>query len=229
MSIFGIGIVAHHSRHDRASRLADIVGAELVAVDYDGKLGAGRNHEICYEWLSETVTAPWTVVMEDDAIPTKLFRAQLNLVLRAAPTDIVSLYLGRTRPGRWQPSIAQVISGDHHFLLANELLHHVAVAVKTEMIPSLLAHIRSDRHYQDGLLPIDEAVGRFARACSTPIAYTHPSIVDHETRLPTVIHRHVSSSPGDSGKRPANEIRKAWAFGARQAWKPVTAAIPEPA
>lgn len=229
MSIFSIGVVAHQDRYERATKLADYIEAELVTVDSDGKLGAGANHERCYEWLYETTSAPWCVILEDDAIPVKDFRNQLNLVLRAAPTGLVSLYLGRTRPGRWQPSISQVIGSDRHFLLGTELLHHVAVAVHTPLIPSLLAHIRSDRSYQLGRLPIDEAVGRFARAVGIKVAYTHPSICDHDTRMPTVITRHVSSNPGDSGKRPANEIRKAWAFGSRKAWQPVIAAIPEPA
>ena len=230
MSIFSIGVVAHHARYQRATRLADHIGAEVVSVDSDGKLGAGGNHEVCYRWLAETSTAPWCVLLEDDAVPVKDFRNQLNQVLRAAPnTGLISLYLGRFRPPHWQPSIARVISGDQHFLMGTELLHHVAVAIRTPLIPAMLAHIRADRRYSSGKLPIDEAIGGWARAASMPVAYCHPSIVNHDTRLATVIAKHVSQHPGDSGQRPLTELRQAWAFGSRQAWETSTAAIPEPA
>lgn len=229
MSIFSIGIVAHYSRWDRAGKLADHLDAEVVAVDYDGKVGAGRNHEHCYDWLAQADT-PWAVLLEDDAVPVKGFRDQLSQVLRNAPdTGLLSLYLGRFRPPHWQSSIARVIATDAHFLMGTELLHHVGVVIRTPLIPAMLAFIRADRQYQTGKLPIDEAIGRWARAASVRVAYTHPSIVNHDTRLDTVIAKHVSQHKTESGHRPRTELRQAWAFGSRQDWQPTTAAIPEPA
>lgn len=230
VSIFSIGVVAHHSRHERAEKMADYVGAEVIAVDSDGKLGAGANHEACYRWLAETTTAPWCVLLEDDAVPVKNFRTQLDAVLRAAPnTGLLSLYLGRSRPPHYQPSIARVIARDEHFLLCDELLHHVAVAIRTPLIGAMLTHLRANRKYARGRLPIDEAIGQWARAASMPVAYCHPSIVNHDPRLPTVIAKHVSQHPADTGERPAIELRQAWAFGTRQDWQTTTAAIPKPA
>lgn len=226
--IAAIGIVAHHSRHERATLLADAIGAEVVTVDTDGRIGAGQNHEQCYEWLA-CADSPWAVVMEDDALPCKGFRDQLDKVLRSCPTDVISLYLGRTRPPHWQPSIAKVIGGDHHYLLASELLHHVAVAIKTPMIPALLHHIRTDTAYRLGKLPIDEAVGRFCRENQIRVGYSHPSTVNHDASLPTVIQRHVSQHRGESGKRNGRLPRQAWAFGSRTSWsRELVAAIPEP-
>lgn len=222
-----IGIVAHHSRHERATRMAELVDAEMIAVD-EGGVGAGRNHEHCYEWLAES-TAPWVVLLEDDAMPVKDFRRQLHAVLRAAPeTGLLSLYLGRTRPPHWQLSIAQVIARDEHFLMATELLHHVAVAIRPTLIPVMLRYIRQETPYGDGRMPIDEAIGRWARAASMPIAYCHPSIVDHDARLGTLIQRHLSQHKTDDGHRPAHETRKAWVFGVRDSWETTTATIPDP-
>ncbi len=228
--LFSIGIVAHHSRWLRAGKLAEHLDADVVAVDYDGRVGAGRNHERCYEWLAET-GSPWSVLLEDDAVPVRRFRDQLTQVLTAAPAEagLLSLYLGRWRPPHWQPSIAQVISRDEHFLSASELLHHVAVAIRTPLIPVMLAHIRADRRYQVGRLPIDEAIGDFARTAGMPVLYSHPSIVNHDTKMPTVIGRHVSQHPTETGQRPASELRQAWAFGTRPSWQDSRAAIPEPA
>lgn len=229
-ALVSIGIVAHHRRWERATRLAEHLDADVVAVDYDGKLGAGANHEVCYDWLSQAET-PWCLVLEDDAVPVRRFGQQLDAVLRAAPPDhhLLSLYLGRWRPAHWQPRIAQVIARDEHYLRASELLHHVAVAIRTPLIPALLDYLRGNPRYQAGKLPIDEAVGAFARKAGMPILYTHPSIVNHDPRLPTVIARHVSQHPGETGERPPGERRQAWAFGTRKDWQPSIAQIPEPA
>lgn len=224
---FSIGVVAHHTRQERAERLAEAIDAEMVSVDMGG-LGAGGNHERCYEWLAESAP-PWSVVLEDDALPVKGFRAQLGAVLGAAPTGLVSLYLGRSRPPHWQASIARVITGDENFLTGTELLHHVAVAIRTPLIPAMLAFIRADDDYRNARLPIDEAIGRWSRAVSIKVSYAHPSIVNHDHGLSTVIRRHVSQHRFETGKRGRPEHRKAWAFGSRQRWEPTVAVIPEPA
>jgi hypothetical protein len=225
---FSIGIVAHHSRHDRATNLADAVGAEVVMVD-PGHIKAGKNHERCYEWLAETGASPWSVVIEDDAIPVTDFRQQLAAVLKVTPSPITSLYLGRFRPPHWQSQIAQKIGGDQHFLMATELLHHVGVAVKTSLIPGMLDFLNNDSDYRTKRrLPIDEAIGRWVRAEGRRVAYTTPSILDHEHRIPTVITKHLSQHKGETGKRPGNQPRKAWVFGARPDWKSYVADIPEP-
>lgn len=222
-----IGVVAHRDRYRKAARMADYVGAEFITVD-DGGLGAGRNHELCYEWLAES-DAPWSVVMEDDAIPVRDFRDQVTKVLRAVKTDILSLYLGRSRPPHYQMPIAQVIGSDSHFLLARELLHHVAVAIRTSLIPEMLDFIRAQPRYVSGKLPIDEVIGMWTRSRSTPtpIAYCHPSIVNHDAEIETLIKKHPTQHRNDNGERPPG-LRKAWAFGVRDNWEFISADIPEP-
>lgn len=222
-----VGIVAHYSRHERAERLAESIDAEIVAVD-GGGIGAGKNHELCYEWLAESKAA-WVVVMEDDAIPVKDFRNQLNACLQAAPkTGLMSLYLGRSRPPHWQLSIAQVIARDENFFVASELLHHVAVAIRPNLIPGMLKFIRNETAYAEGKLPIDEALGFWARSLSMPIAYANPSIVNHDSRTKSLIKKHVSQHKTDDGTRSENDGRKAWRFGPREEWKTTVAVIPNP-
>ena len=222
-----VGIVAHYSRHERAEKLAELIEAEIISVDHGG-IGPGKNHELCYEWLAES-KAPWVVLLEDDAIPVKDFRTQLNAVLRAAPkTGLMSLYLGRSRPPHWQISIARVIAGDENYFMASELLHHVAVAIRPNLIPGMLKYIRNDTAYADGKLPIDEAVGAWARSLSMPIVYSNPSIVNHDARTGTIIKRHVSQHKTDDGKRASDDSRKAWRFGPREEWQTTIATIPNP-
>lgn len=225
--IAAIGVVAHHRRYERATRLGDWLRADIVAVD-EGGLGAGPNHEVAYRWLADT-GAPWSVLIEDDAIPIQGFHEQLPRILKSSPTDVLSLYLGRTRPPHWQPSIAQVVGDDHHFLTASELLHHVAVAVRTEIIPDLLGHLQDSVAYQIGKLPIDEAVGQFCRDTGRLVGYSFPSPVDHDGTLPTVISTHVSRHPREPGTRRGEPPRRAWAFGSRKIWDGSRRrAIPEP-
>lgn len=225
-----IGIVAHYSRQERAERMAEILDAEVVSID-QGNVGPGSNHERCYEWLADS-KAPWVVLLEDDAMPVRDFRVHLGKVLAAVPnsTGLLSLYLGRSRPPHWQLSIAQVIARDENFLLASELLHHVAVAIRPALIPAMLNFIRNDTAYSAGKLPIDEAIGRFARSVQMPVAYCHPSIVDHNVKLRTVIKRHVSQHQTETGDRDtdARDLRKAWVFGHRKQWQTTTARIPDP-
>jgi hypothetical protein len=163
-----VGVVAHHSRLEIGERLADQVNAEFMTVD-KGDIGAGRNHEAAWKWL-EGGDAKWGVVLEDDAKPVVSFRKQLDLALAAAPFPIVSLYLGRARPPHWQNSIASVIASPASWLLADELLHHVGVAIPTVLIGTMLDAISADSDYVWGKIPIDEAIGRWVRKDGSTVA-----------------------------------------------------------
>lgn len=217
-----IAIVAHVSRQTRAEKLTEAVKAEFVSLD-NGTLGPGGNHMVAWEWLAENGD-PWSVVLEDDAIPVKGFREQLNQVLHCSPDPICSLYLGRGRPPHWQTPIQQVIMRPEHFLRVPELLHHVGVAVRTSYLSSMLGHVS---HQNLRKVPIDEAIGLWARRRKLLVSYCHPSIVDHDHALPTMIREHTSAHGTETGRRnDPRQIRRAWAFGTRERWEPSHAAIP---
>lgn len=212
-----VAIVAHITREKRAQKLADAVSAEFVTTD-DGGMGPGRNHDIAWQWLAHS-GHEWSVVLEDDAIPVKPFQEELAKVLRVAPSPIVSLYLGRGRPPHWQPSIARVAARDENFFMANTLLHHVAVAIKTPLVSKILAE-------RDSMLPIDESIGRWAFGHRIDVAYSNPSIVDHEHKLETTITTRRSGYAGETNRR--TELRKAWRLGKRDVWVKTVARIPPP-
>ena len=215
-----VAIVSHSIRRIRLQRLSDAVKAEFVAID-DGRLGPGSNHDVAWNWLSDSPNR-WSVVLEDDALPVKGFRSQLDMVLKVAPSPIVSLYLGRGRPPQWQTPIQSVIARPEHFRQASELLHHVGVAMQTHLIPRMLEE-------RDHTLPIDESIGKWARDNAIDVSYTHPSIVDHDVQMPTTILVHKSGHSGDDGRRDnPREIRKAWVFGSRNTWEGTSVTIPDP-
>lgn len=216
-----VAIVSHNSRTRRAERLAEITGAEYVSTD-DGTLGPGLNHDRAWRWIAAQ-HGTWGVVLEDDAIPVKdCFQEQLEKVLRVAPSPIVSLYLGRSRPRHWQPQIMRVIGRSEHFLTASTLLHHVGVAMRIGLIPEMLR----GRNFS---LPIDESIGEWAQDHEFIVSYTHPSIVDHDIKMTTTIMERISRFSGESSARDdPREVRKAWTFGSRSMWDNSIAEIPEP-
>lgn len=213
--IAAIGIIAHVARLRQAEKLAETVGADCIAVD-DGALGCEANEYRAYRQLARQ-GLPWTVLLEDDAVPVDDFTGQLHGVLCNAPNAIVSLYLGRSRPPVWQNWIRRATvraeAEQACFIESSRLLHTVGVAIHTRLIGSMLAQTR---HL--GGIPIDEAISAWARH-QTPairVSYCWPSIVDHLDGPTLIVH--PDGQPRDTG-------RIAWAVGTRSRWHPTQ--IPE--
>lgn len=215
MPPLAIGIVAHRQRQTLAERLANQVGADFISMD-DGHLGCGGNHQKVMRELA-TYDTEWSVILEDDCHPVINYTGQLNKALAAAPTNIVSCYLGRSRPPQHQNAIGDAIAKAHAndacFITTPHCLHAVALAIRTPLLTPLLKHL-STRNY----LPIDEAISSFCRATKQLVAYTVPSLVEHPDLLPTLVtHR-------DKAARPAGS-RTAWQVGTRTTWTPETVTL----
>lgn len=212
-----VAIVAHPRRRRHLDELALMTNAEAVVVD-DDDYGCEVNHLRAWEWLAGG-TCPWSVVIEDDALPVERFRYQLHAALKVAPTPIVSLYLGRVRPPHWQASVSQAVGRtmlkDACFLLAPALLHGVGYAIRTALVPDLLAEVPA---LVPGL-PIDEAISTWARQRGYQISYTWPSLVDHRDEPSVTTHQ--DGQPRRSG-------RVAWCADWRERWEPTLGEITEP-
>jgi hypothetical protein len=210
-----IGIVAHISRQRWADELADQIKATHVSMD-NGTLGTYGNHLATWQYHQYNTDSDWAVVIEDDALPISDFRHQLGMALAAAPTDIVSLYLGRSRPPQHQPAIATAIASatalNHAWLTAPKLIHAVGVAIRTEHVADLCRTLQRTRG-----IDIDEAISEWAHMRHLTIGYTLPSLVDHRDGPTITKHR-------DQADRPAG--RTAWTVGSRQHWNNHTTAIP---
>jgi GR25 family glycosyltransferase involved in LPS biosynthesis len=206
--LYAIGVVAHTARDNTAHTLAHKVNAAHLSID-DGALGCDRNHLRVWQALTDH-DATWSVVLEDDAQPIDDFHYQLEHALLNAPTPVVSLYLGKAYPVWWQPRIQVAIEHAQaeraSFIVAKHLLHCVGVAIKTPLVPYV---VRTPQ--QPHAWPIDEHIGMVAqRHFQQPaIAYTWPSLVDHEDG-PT-LQQHNDGLPRTPG-------RKAWLTGTREQW-----------
>lgn len=230
-----VGVVAHRFRLMMAEKLANYTAAEAISID-DGDLGCKANHLRLLRWLL-TSPAPWApptpdswiVVLEDDAIPVKDFRLELAHALAVAPSPVVSLYLGRSRPEHWQEPIARVMASDVSWLTAPALLHGVGYAVQRRLVPSLLDEVpgmtfkhrpKFSRHSRDVDLPIDQSISKWAEIHGHTVSYARPSLVNHDRGIPMIPDdaderlaqtRYLDESSG----LPSGEDRVAWMFGSR--------------
>lgn len=196
-------VVAHHSRLPAATDLAKTLDA-VLALDH-GDIGAGANHLRAWE-LTETLDADWAAVVEDDALPVPGAPEQALHALTAAPTPVVSFYLGTTRPRRWQERIAPAIATADRagacWLTTTHAIHAVAIALHTSVREDWLDFAHTSP------LPIDERMAAWCIARGHRVAYTWPSLFDHEDGGTLVEH----ANPTPAGPR------KAWRTGTRDTW-----------
>ena len=212
MTTFTIGVVAHVQRRDMANQLATLVNATYISID-DGTLGFG-NHRRVWSLVADE-HKDWAVVLEDDAMPVINFTHQLDAALTHAPTPIVSLYLGsddRTTPAITD-AVAKAKANDAAYILGRQVRHAVALAIRTQHVPSMLTYVTRRRY-----LPIDDAINAWqAQHLNTTVAYTAPSLVDHRD-TPTVITRHRDG-------KPRTTPRTAFHVGTRHDWTTGTVTI----
>lgn len=211
--MYRIGIVAHTARRQRARVLESTVGADHLHLD-DGTLGCTRSHRKVWDTLwRNRGEAEWLVVLEDDAEPVGGFGEQLAAALAVAPSPVVSLYLGRKRPARYQPRIAYAVSNtDAHWITMPVLIHAVAVAMRVDA--ARLWRLNGDLavarlHLAPDETPIDEAISHWLKAEGLVAAYSHPSLVDHADEDTLADH------PDGQPRKPG---RVAWKVGIRDDW-----------
>jgi hypothetical protein len=199
--------VAHTARSTQAHNLALATGAAFICED-DGSLGCASNHTKAW-WQLALVDTEWVLLLEDDAIPVDDFRTQLEQALAVAPSPVVSLYLGTSRPKHWQLFVTQAVQcanqADASWITATHLLHCVGVVVRTELAPLMAdwcTHLDQ---------PLDDhPVGDHM------VAYTWPSLVDHRDDTPVVIH---------PDGQPRDKPRKAHHAGTSDTWTSTSVAI----
>jgi hypothetical protein len=201
--VISLGVVAHTSRATQARELARCVRADYLSVD-DGSLNCDDNHEHVQHHLAG-LPATWAIIVEDDALPVPGFREQAEAALPMAPSPIVSFYLGRMRPPWAQAGIQSAIEAadteNADWIVGTHLLHGVAYAIRTELLPSVM-------HYPTPL-PVDQHISRWAQAHGHLISYTWPSLVDHADG-PTVV-QHPDGQPREPG-------RVAWKTSPHDSW-----------
>lgn len=194
-----IAVVAHHSRRERAERLAKAVGATAGFVD-DADRGPAWGHIQALE--AAAGTGGHLVVVEDDALPCVEFAHQVGDWIARYPDDMISYYLGKIRPPQHQTRIQTRLAaadrrGEDHIKMRT-LLHGVAYSLPCSKIGDLLPLLESSS------LAIDERIGRAWRATQhRQVIYPIPSLVDHDDSTGSLV---AKRAPGRRAWRPPLEF-----------------------
>jgi hypothetical protein len=201
--MISIGVVADPRRSGMGERLAEQVNADYLSVD-EGQRGCTWNHSQVWRAHASSFGGPadWNVVLEDDAIPVDGFREQLADALSFAPAPIVSLYLGRgyIEDRYIEPLLVRAdLLGVNWIVSQGRILHAVALAVRGALLPSLVANLPRGNH------PIDRSLSLWARRQGHAVAYSNPSLVEHDDGKSLVT-------------RYRRAERRAWRIGVRDDW-----------
>ncbi|MCH9816731.1 MAG: hypothetical protein K0U64_09855 [Actinomycetia bacterium] len=186
-------------------KLVDKVGADHLSVD-DGNLGCSGNHLAAWRALVGLAGSEdaYLVVLEDDAVPVDGFREQLDSALSVAPAPVVSLYLGAgyINDPRTKVALGKADAiGAHWIVTQGRVLHAVALAVRRELVPSMLGAVGRGA-------AVDGDLSRWARGNGHAVAYSNGSLVDHCDE-PSLVCRYQRAE------------RRAWKVGGNDPWNDI--------
>lgn len=202
--MISIAVCAHHHRTPQAEHLTSLLDATLVLDT--GIYGDAANHDRAWAATLNT-EAEWSLVIEDDAEPIDNFKAEAEAALRSAPTDVVSLYCGTSRPPQIQRRISLALARNTHWLTTDRPWWGVAIAIRQPLVQAML----DDMHTDD---PSDQRIGAWCRTHQHRVAISNPSLVDHNDG-PSVIHTRADG-------QPRHQPRKAWNVGTHPTWTNTT-------
>lgn len=160
---------------------------DVVGVVMDNKnQGARWNHwqalELAYR-MPERV-----VIMEDDAIPVQGFNGLARRWLDFYPQDLISFYLGTSRPVEWQPIVDHALIQAHRSgevaISVDRLLHGVCYSLPRDGIPGVLERMTHPE--------ADRAIGL---AWGKSVIYPVESLVQHRDGTP--VEKHPDRKPRD--------------------------------
>lgn len=176
-------IMAHPSRHEAAQALYNQLHAMpfmMVQIVYDRQNDewdtGKRSLQAGAGW------GDWHLVIQDDAILTPDFYANLEGAIAAVPEKVlISLYTGTVKPMPERIKAAVDKAYFANWLRSNLLYWGVAFVLPSEHIKPLLEFVEDvDQLY-------DTRVGYFYNANMLPIYYTAPSLVDHDDDMASIV------------------------------------------
>lgn len=164
-------VVGHHSRRDRAEKLAVKLDAALVMDE--GDRGSLTNHDAA--WVAaHTADADYVAVLEDDAEPISDFRYHVEQALDHLPgPGAVSCYLGTARPRQGAVAQALSLADDASWLRSRSAWWGPALVLPAEHVRPMLMRVR---HLH---MPYDQRLSAYLRSVGLPCYYTLPSLVEH--------------------------------------------------
>lgn len=187
-------IIAHFARQERANTLRDTLAAEgvtsVILTDDVGR-GALWGHKNALRFAVKYPTARF-VFMEDDAQPVTGFKDKALAWINRYPKDLISFYLGTSRPPIFQPHIGKAITDGDEMIRFGTLIHGVCYTMPNHTLAHIAYKLKPN-------LPADFAIGEAYRG---NVIYPIKSLVDHADDTPVEFNRRDND--------PRTEQRKAW-------------------
>lgn len=141
----------------------------------------------------------WHVVLQDDALLTPEFYANLEGAIRAVPERVlISLYTGTVRPMTEEVKTAVSKAYYATWLKHYMLFWGVGIAIPSDHIEPMLEYV-SGAEFETTLYDI--RIGMFYQRNQLPVYYTMPSLVDHDDDLGSLLEHGV-----DSERRVAHRL-----------------------
>lgn len=189
-------IVSVPERAQQLGELLHFLGLQTQTfIDFEAH-GANWNHRRALAWAG--MQRERVVILEDDAQPVEGFYGKVGNWLIAFPDDVISFYLGKGRPFKYQDEIAdklnQADTDGLDYITLDRLIHGVCYSIPQKDIPKVLAN-------WDHQKPADYCIGD---ALGRRIIYPCSSLVEHEDGQSYEQHP-------DGQQR--TEVRKAWRLG----------------
>lgn len=206
MEKISIAVMAHPKRKAQAQALV----AELKSYSFSDVALVMDTKNI--EWhtgrraLKRGIgKADWHVVIQDDAILTPDFYANIEGAIKALPVKtLFSLYTGTARPLSRRVSEAVAKAKDGDWLQSHQLYWGVGIVIPADHIAPMLEFVEPIE------LQYDNKVGEFYCQNGLPVYYCIPSLVNHDDELGTLIAGHgtdVSPEPRVAHRLATGSIR----------------------
>lgn len=166
-----IAVVAHPSRMDHVKRVMEAMPEVefFPFVDYHG-IGASRNHHRAIQWAAKQDCR--VIIMEDDAVPVDEFIHKAGLWCAVAHNQVISFYLGTSRPKDYQGLVNSKISdaGNNPCIILDKFIHGVCYTMSQD-------NYRLVAERYDVNRPADFAIGECFPGKS--FVFVKDSLVEH--------------------------------------------------
>lgn len=194
MGQVSITIMAHPSRRKEALALHKKLIQQpfsKVRIVWDEKNDEWHTGERAIR--SGAAASGWHVVIQDDAVLTPDFYANIEGLIATVPVkSVISLYTGKVRPLPERVTEAVAKTTAPCFLQHYMLMWGVGILIPADHIESMLDFLDEPK-YRD--TKYDIRVGMFYHCNRLPIYYSMPSLVDHNDDIGSLIGNDYDKEP----------------------------------
>lgn len=173
-------LVAHPDRIEYVKKLQTYLPILTTVVD---TISARSGHMTALKLAAEHDER--VVIMEDDAIPVSGFNELAEFWCKAHPDDMISFYLGTSRPKEIQPWLDHRIgvarAAGETSILINMLLHGVCYSIPRDRIDDVVRRMTIMSRIHEADFAIGSAWGK-------RVVYPIESLVQHRDEQPVEKH-----------------------------------------